>query len=70
VLTAKSIYKTRGTKHTRTVTIGSARFSIPAYKTTAVKIALNAAGRALLRKNHGRLSAHVAMRDAVPGLAG
>lgn len=70
ILTTKTASRTRGgKKHSHTVTIGTVKFSIPAGEVTTVKIALNATGRGLLGKDHGRLAAHVAIIDAVPGLA-
>ncbi len=39
----------------KTTTIGSATFSIPAGKSATVRLALNSAGRALLKADHGTL---------------
>lgn len=47
-------------------TIGSSRFSIPAGKTTLVKLALNATGRTLLEADHGRLSADLTILESSP----
>jgi hypothetical protein len=70
ILTTKTTSRTKsGNKLSHTVTIGTVKFSIPGGKMTAVKIALNATGRGLLGKDHGRLAAHVAIIDAVPDLA-
>lgn len=44
-------------KKAKAKTIGTAAFSIPARKTGVVTITLTAAGRALLKAGHGRLSA-------------
>lgn len=57
-----------GRKGARTVTVGTVLFSIAAGKTVAVKITLDAAGRRMLKSDHGRLDAHVAIEDAVPGV--
>jgi Trypsin len=70
VLTTKTTSRAKGgKKRSHTITIGSVKFSIPAGETTIVKVALNATGRGLLGKDHGRLAAHVAIVDAVPGLS-
>jgi hypothetical protein len=67
ILTTKTTSRTKsGKKRSHTVTIGTVKFSIPAGKTTIVKVVLNAAGRGLLGKDRGRLAAHV----AIPGAAG
>lgn len=55
-----------GRKRMRAVTIGTASFSIAAGETKVVKIALNAAGRRLLRGGHGRLGARVTIVGAMP----
>jgi hypothetical protein len=57
--------KDRKTKAKATA-IGTARFSIPAGKTTTVELALNAAGRALLGADHGRLSASLTVLRSSP----
>lgn len=46
-LTAKITTKKGNAKHTKTLTIGTATFSIPAGKTVAITLKLNGAGRAL-----------------------
>ncbi len=70
ILTTKTTSRTKsGKKRSHTVTIGTVKFSIPAGKTTIVTIPLNATGRGLLGKEHGRLAAHASIVDAVPGLA-
>jgi hypothetical protein len=48
-------------------TIGTASFSIPAGKTATVTLTLNAAGRALLSADHGRLSATLTLLKSAPG---
>jgi hypothetical protein len=63
-LTAKS--KGKGKKKAKTETIGTAGFSIPAGKTAAVKLALNGAGKALLKAAHGRLSATLTILTTSP----
>ncbi len=52
-----------------TTTIGTAAFSIPAGETTAVKVELDAAGRALLGADHGRLSATLTVLRSSPAPA-
>jgi hypothetical protein len=54
-------------KHSRTVTIGTAKFSIVADKTTTVKVKLNAAGRGLLNVDRGRLTASLEILEPMPG---
>jgi hypothetical protein len=65
MLTAKS--KGKGQKKAKTETIGTASFSIPAGKTAAVKLALNATGRALLNAAHRHLSATLTILKTSPG---
>jgi hypothetical protein len=50
----------------KTIVIGTAVFSIPAGKTAVVEIELDAAGRALLRADHGRLSATLTVLKSSP----
>ncbi len=62
VLTAKHTVRLRGGKKTsRTVAIGTANFSMTVGETGAVKIHLNAIGRALLSAAHGHLLARLAI---------
>ncbi len=65
-LTAKSTVKVSGKKKTRTVVIATASFSIPSDETKTVKVNLDAAGRALLSADHGRLSASLAILQFAP----
>ena len=58
--------RTKGKKKAKTETIGTASFSIPAGKTAAVKLALNATGRALLNAAHRHLSATLTILKASP----
>jgi hypothetical protein len=53
-------------KRSRTVTLGTARFSIAAGKTITVKIGLDAVGRALLGTDHGRVNANLAVLEFAP----
>jgi hypothetical protein len=53
-------------KKAKTKTIGAAVFSIPAGKTGVVTITLTAAGRALLKAGHGKLSASLTMVKSSP----
>jgi hypothetical protein len=62
---AQATSKAKGKKK-RTITIGTAGFSIPAGKTATVKVKLDAAGRALLGAAHVHLSAHLAIVQSVP----
>jgi hypothetical protein len=65
ILTTRTTFRIKGgKKRSHRVTIGAVRFSIPAGKVTTVKIALNATGRGLLSRDHGRLAAHVAILGA------
>jgi Trypsin len=54
-------------KRSRTVTIGTAKFSIAAGKTTIVKVKLDAAGRGLLEVDRGRLTASLEILEPMPG---
>jgi Trypsin len=57
----------RAHKSSRTVTIGTGKFTIASAQTTTVKLALNAAGRALLSAGHGQLGASLTIIEAAPG---
>ena len=63
-LTGKSTPK-KG-KKAKTQTIGTATFSIPVGKTATVEIKLDAAGRALLSSDHGRLGASLTILKTSP----
>jgi hypothetical protein len=63
-LTAKGMAK-KG-KKAKTETVGTASFSIPAGKTVAIKLTLNAAGRALLGADHGHLGATLTILKSSP----
>jgi hypothetical protein len=54
-------------KKTRSVPVGTASFSIPGDETTMVKVNLDAAGRALLKADHGRCGASLALLELAPG---
>jgi hypothetical protein len=56
-LTFKTQSKRGKKRRSRTTTIGTAAFSVPPGKTTAVELRLNPNGRTLLSADHGRLSA-------------
>lgn len=63
-LSAKIASKIKGKKKlARTVTIGSKSFSIAGDETTAIKVNLDAAGHALLKADHGQLSASLAILE-------
>jgi hypothetical protein len=69
-LTAKIAPKAKGKrKPARTIisTIGTVGFSIAGDETKSVKVNLNAAGRALLKADHGRCSASLAILELAPG---
>jgi Bacterial Ig-like domain (group 3)/Carboxypeptidase regulatory-like domain len=51
----------------KTTTIGTATFSIPAGKSATVRLALNSAGRALLKADHGTLNASVTIVESSAG---
>jgi hypothetical protein len=53
-------------RHTKTQTIGTATFSIPAGKSETVKLTLNGTGRALLSAAHGHLSSTLTILKASP----
>jgi hypothetical protein len=55
----------RGRSSTRT--IATAAFSIPAGKTSIVRVQLNAAGRSLLVVHHGRLTVNLTILQSSPG---
>ena len=58
-----------GQKRSKTTTIGTASFSISPGKTTTIDVKLNAAGRALLSADHGRLSASLTILESSPSPA-
>ncbi len=64
-LSAQATSKAKGKKK-HTLTIGTAVFSIAAGMTTTVKVKLNAAGRGLLRADHGRLVARLTILQSAP----
>ena len=53
-------------KPARTVRIGTVSFLIPGDETKTVKLTINAAGRALLKADHGRLSASLVILELTP----
>jgi hypothetical protein len=57
---------TKKGKKTKTETIGTSTFSIPPNETTPIKITLNAAGKALLSADHGRLGATLSILKSSP----
>jgi hypothetical protein len=65
--------ETRGTRgkkrRSKTTTIGTVAFSIQPGKTTATKVKLNPAGRALLGADHGRLTVKLTIFKSSPGPA-
>lgn len=56
-------------RHTRTVTLGGASFSIAAGATGTVTLKLNAAGRSQLKVGRGHLSAVLSIAKSAPGPA-
>jgi hypothetical protein len=65
-LTAKSTTKKGKKKKTKTETIGTADFSIPAGSTATITSTLNSAGKALLKAAHGHLSASLTILKSSP----
>jgi hypothetical protein len=65
-LAAKSTTRKGKKKHTRSETIGTAIFSIPAGKTAIVKLTITGTGRALLGAAYGRLSATLTIVKSSP----
>ena len=65
-LTAKVTTRKGKKKQTKTQTIGTATFSIPAGKTVTIKLKLNGTGRALLSAAHGRLGATLTILKTSP----
>lgn len=65
-LTAKGTAKAKDSKKARAVTIGTVSFTISGDETKTVKIKLDAAGRALLSTDHGRLGASLALLELAP----
>ena len=68
-LTVKSTTGKGKKKRFKTTTIGTAAFSIPAGKTATVTVTLNAAGKALLKSAHGKLSASLTILESSPAPA-
>jgi hypothetical protein len=64
-LSAQATSKAKGKKK-RTITIGTAKFSIAAGKTATAKVKLDAAGRGLLGSAHERLAAHLTVLKLAP----
>ncbi len=65
-LTVKTTTGKGKKKHTKTQTIGTATFSVPAGKSETVKLTLNGTGRAVLNAAHGHLSATLTILKASP----
>jgi hypothetical protein len=65
-LSAKLPAGSRAKGRTRTVTVGSASFSVPGDETKTVKIDIDAAGRGLLDADRGRLNASLAILELPP----
>jgi hypothetical protein len=65
-LTARESSRRNGHRHTRTVTIATASFKIGGDSADAVKLALNAIGRALLASDHGHLGAQLTILQITP----
>ena len=65
-LTATLTVRRNGRRHRRTVTIGSARFTISTAGRASVGIALNSMGRQLLRNAHGHLHASLLIHTNAP----
>lgn len=65
-LTVKSTTKKGKKKHTKTQTIGTATFSIPAGQSQTVMVALSKPGRTLLSAAHGNLAATLMVQKSSP----
>jgi hypothetical protein len=65
-LSVKQHYRSGGKDHTRTVKLGGARFSVPAGRTTGVKIKLNSTGRDMLQSAGGKLNASLRINKSTP----
>jgi hypothetical protein len=66
-LSAKIATKAKGTRrHSHTIAIGTADFSISGDETEAVKLDINATGRRLLGEDHGHLAASLAILELAP----
>jgi hypothetical protein len=61
------ITRTARGRRTKTTTIATGSFSIPAGRTVIVTLKLNAAGRALLKAHHGRLSSRLKIVESSDG---
>ncbi len=68
-LTLVASVKGKHGKKAKAETIGTATFSIPAGKTRVVTITLTAAGHALLKAGHGKLSASLTILESSPSPA-
>jgi hypothetical protein len=65
-LTVKTTGRGKNKRRSKTTTIGTVTFSIPAGKTEHVKIKLNTTGRELLSASHGHLVARLTMLQREP----
>lgn len=65
-LTAKGTASAKGSKRARAVRIGTARLSISGDEGRTVKLALDAAGRALLNADHGHMRASLTVLKSSP----
>jgi hypothetical protein len=68
-LIVKKPTRRRGKRYFKTMTIGTASFSVAAGAKAAIQFELNATGRALLNADHGRLNARLSIRKASPAPA-
>jgi hypothetical protein len=65
-VTVRGRRKRNGRRASKTETIGTASFSIPAGRTATIKLKLNATSKALLSAAHGRLSASLTVLKSAP----
>jgi hypothetical protein len=65
-LTLSAQIASKGRRRSHTLTIAAAGFSIAASSTATVQVKLSATGRALLRKDRGRLNASLAILQSAP----
>jgi hypothetical protein len=68
-LIANGIVRVRAKKKARAVTIGTVGFSIAGDEAKTIEFKLNTTGRALLKADHGRLSASLTILESSPAPA-
>jgi hypothetical protein len=68
-LAAKGAAKNKRARVSKVTTIGKAKFSIAGGKSATIKVKVNAAGRALLKAHHGKLTATLTITKSSPSPA-